>query len=175
MRVLVLYGSRLGATRGIAERIGARLCASGADAVVRPAADAGELVGWDAFVIGSGVYAGHWVKAAAEFVRRHRAVVSSHPVWLFSSGPVGKLANGHPPVEPKEMPELCRIANPRDHQIFWGALDRKVVDGSDLGFTERVVARTLIPEGDFRDWTAIESWADQIGRDLQTLAATARH
>ena len=59
MKVLVVYGSRLGATRGIAERIAARLEASGLDTALQAAEQIAELPACDAFVIGSGIYGQH--------------------------------------------------------------------------------------------------------------------
>ena len=55
-------------------------------------AAAGDLAGYGAFVIGSAVYAMHWQKDAAQFVRRNRALLAGRPVWLFSSGPLGTEA-----------------------------------------------------------------------------------
>ena len=94
MQVLVIYGSRLGATRGIAERIATRLREDRLEVTVQPASGAAAFTDADAFVIGSGVYGGHWVKEAAEYVRKHRAVLVHRPVWLFSSGPVGDSRRG---------------------------------------------------------------------------------
>jgi menaquinone-dependent protoporphyrinogen oxidase len=166
MKVLVVYGSRLGATRGIAERIAARLQETGLDANLLPAEQIAELPACDAFVIGSGIYAGHWMKAAAALVRRNRAALSMRPVWLFSSGPVGRWATEHEPIEPKEVAGLRAAIDPRDHRIFAGALDRSSLAKSDLTAIERFVTRTFMPEGDYRDWGQIDAWAKAIARDL---------
>lgn len=171
MQVLVIYGSRLGATRGIAERIATRLREDRLEVTVQPASGAVAFTDADAFVIGSGVYGGHWVKEAAEYVRKHRAVLVHRPVWLFSSGPVGDLATRHTPVEPKEVAGLRAMVNPREHRVFFGALDRSMVGGSTLGFAERLIAKTMVPEGDYRDWRAIESWAANIARELARVPA----
>jgi menaquinone-dependent protoporphyrinogen oxidase len=63
------------------------------------------------------------------------------------------------------------MVNPREHRIFFGALDRSIVDGSALGFAERLIAKTMVPEGDYRDWEAIESWAASIARELARVPA----
>ena len=171
MRVVVIYGSRLGATRGIAECIATRLRNGRLEVTVEPASGAVAFSDADAFVIGSAVYGGHWVKEAADYVRQNRAVLVHRPVWLFSSGPVGDLATKHTPVEPKEVARLRAMINPREHRIFFGALDRSAVDGSTLSFAERLVARTMVPEGDYRDWKAIEDWAAGIARELARVPA----
>jgi len=166
MQVLVIYGSRLGATRGIAECIARRLREDRLEVTVKPASGSVGFTDADGFIIGSGVYGGHWVKEAAEYVRQNRAVLVHRPVWLFSSGPVGDLATRHAPVEPKEVAGLRAMVNPREHRVFFGALDRSTVDGSALGFAERLIAKTMVPEGDYRDWKAIEGWAASIAREL---------
>jgi menaquinone-dependent protoporphyrinogen oxidase len=171
MRVQVIYGSRLGATRGIAERIAARLRESRLDVTLQAASPAMPFTDADAFVIGSGVYAGRWAKEAADYVRQHRAILVGRPVWLFSSGPVGDMAVRHEPVEPKEVGALRAMVNPRGHRIFPGALDRGTLDGSTLGFAERLIAKTMIPEGDYRDWKAIDDWAAGIAREVARVPA----
>jgi menaquinone-dependent protoporphyrinogen oxidase len=45
--------------------------------------------GYDAVILGSAVYVGHWLEAAQRFVEKHRADLVARPVWLFASGPVG--------------------------------------------------------------------------------------
>jgi ABC-type lipoprotein export system ATPase subunit/menaquinone-dependent protoporphyrinogen IX oxidase len=169
MKVLVVYGSRLGATRGIAERIAARLEASGLDTALQAAEQIAELPACDAFVIGSGIYGQHWMKEAAALVRRNRAALSRRPVWLFSSGPVGRWASGHDPIEPKEVAGLRVAVGARDHRVFAGALDRSSIDESNLSAIERFVTRKFIAEGDYRDWDRIDAWADGIARDLNRL------
>jgi menaquinone-dependent protoporphyrinogen oxidase len=166
MKVLVAYASKYGSTRGIAERIAQRLQAPGQQADARPVQAVDDLGGYDAVVVGSAVFAGHWMAEATGFVRRHRAVLADRPTWLFSSGPIGTMAAKHQPVAPKETGELVRAIDAREHRVFFGAWDRANADRAKLGFTERMVARWL-PEGDFRDWATIEGWADSIARALQ--------
>jgi menaquinone-dependent protoporphyrinogen oxidase len=166
MKVAVIYGSRLGATRTIAERIAARLGAAGLDVAVEAADRLGELPPADAYVIGSGVYAQHWMKAAAALVQRSRATLSARRVWLFSSGPVGRWATAGNPVEPKEIGGIRRAIRPMDHRVFAGAIDQATLDGSDLSAIEKLVTRKFMAQGDFRDWSAIDAWADGIAREL---------
>jgi menaquinone-dependent protoporphyrinogen oxidase len=46
----------------------------------------------------------------------------------------------------------------REHRVFAGRLDRKL-----LGFGERaLVVAVRAPEGDFRDWDAIDRFAGEI-------------
>ena len=173
MNVLVAYGSKHGATKGIAERIAETLQAAGQEAAVQPVEAAGELGGYDAFVIGSAVYADRWTREATEFVQRHRVMLASRPVWLFSSGPIGTMATKHEPAAPKGVTAIRRALSPQDHRVFFGAWDRSRLDRSKLGFAERIIAKRL-PEGDWRDWTAIDAWAAGIARRLPAAPTATR-
>lgn len=174
MSVLVAYSSRLGSTRGIAARIAERLQTHGLDVSARPIGSVGELTPYDAFVVGSAVYGGHWLKEASGFVRQHAAALSSRPVWLFSSGPVGRQAVKAAPVTPAEVGELEATTHAREHRTFAGALDRQTIHGADLGVAERFIAKRFVPEGDFRDWPEIDGWADEIARHLVATGAGRR-
>jgi menaquinone-dependent protoporphyrinogen oxidase len=169
MRVAVIYGSRLGSTRGIAERIAARLRASGLDVDVAAAEHLGDLPAADAYVIGSGVYGRHWMTQAAALVKRSKAVLSARQVWLFSVGPLGQWAKSNDPIEPREIAGFRRAIRPVDHRVFAGAFDSGAIDGSDLSLVERLVSRRFLPEGDFRDWAAIDTWSDGIVRRLSRV------
>ena len=171
MPVLVVYASKHGSTRGIAERIAARLTEEGHPAQARPVQEASGLEGYKAFVIGSATYAFHWMDEALAFVQANSAVLARNPVWLFSSGPLGdQTPQRHDPqtvTEPKEISGLEQVLQARGHRVFSGALDPET-----LGFAERAIrklpaARAGLPAGDFRDWDEIDAWAADIAEELR--------
>lgn len=175
MLVLVAYASRHGATRGIAERIAQRLGSRGIVAEARPVSSVRDVSSYDAFVIGSAAYMYHWLREAGDFTRRNRALLATRPVWIFSSGPIGTdtvdKAGRDVLVtsEPKEWPELNSSLHPRGASIFFGAFDPSA---PAIGLAEQFMqhmpasARDAMPAGDFRDWPAIEAWADEIAAQL---------
>ena len=165
-QVLVAYASRFGSTRGIAERIGEVLTGAGLAVEVRPVDEVDDVDGYRAFVVGSTVEGGHWLKTGSAFLERHPTTLGSHPLWLFSSGPVGDRAAGAPQPDPKEVTAARRSLHPRDCRVFAGAFDRASSDFSEMGLVERTVVRKFLPDGDWRDWTAIEAWAAGIAREL---------
>lgn len=173
MTTLVGFSSKYGATEGIAERIARKLREAGQDAVARPVASVDQVDEYDAFVIGSSAYMGSWRKEAAKFVRRHEELIKAHPVWLFSSGPLGtagKDAQGRDlrkESEPKEFEEFGQSLQPRGMQVFFGALDASVLSRRDKLVRRIPSGRELLPEGDFRDWPAIDEWAAEIVRELR--------
>lgn len=190
-RVLVVYGSRHGGTRGIAERIGEVLLTEGLDADVVAAENAGDVRSADAVVVGSGVYIGGWLKEPLEFIKRNEAVLATRPLWLFSSGPLpgstastsadDPLANALGPEEGpgsggrKKIAELSAATHPIEHRVFQGAFDPK---DPPRAMAERLVrlmpaSKSMLPVGDFRDWDAIEAWAREIAATLAAPVAGA--
>lgn len=171
MSILVAYATRHGATQGIAERIAETLRTCGLEADVRRVKEAGDVREYDAYVIGSAVYMFHWLKEASHFVRRNKDLLAARPTWLFSSGPLGteetdpQGRNVREVAAAKETDELVRAITARDHHMFFGAFQR----GKPIGLAERFVmhmpaTREALPEGDFRDWDEIESWAKGIAQ-----------
>lgn len=174
MNVLVAYATRHGATAGIAEHIAATLTDHGLSAEARPVEAVERLDGYDAVVLGGAAYMFHWLKPAVRFAKKHHAELSSRPVWLFSSGPIGTDrvdAEGNNVLEgarPKEFDELTDLLKPRGEQVFFGAYDP---EAAPIGIGERLTrhipaARDGFPAGDFREWETISAWAEQIAADL---------
>ena len=181
MKTLVAYASRHGATREIAEWIAGTLRAEGEEVTIAAVTDPVDVAEYDAFVIGSAAYMGHWLEDATAFVRRHRAVLTGRPVWLFSSGPVGdapvdatKRQEMIESSRPLDFDEFDASLRPRDEAIFFGAMDR---DAKPIGLMERLGApfmrlpsvRKAMPYGDYRDRPAVEAWAAGIARELRRL------
>lgn len=184
MRVLVAYASRHGATAGIAERIAARMREKGVEAQSLRVDEVDDVAGYEAYVVGSAAYMFHWLKEATSFAKKHHEVLAAHPTWLFSSGPLGtELVDdeGRDIFEvsrPREFDDLHEMLNPMGEHVFFGAWDP---DAPPKGMAERMfrlmpVSKEVLPAGDFRDWEAIDSWADEIvaalGAVEQTKAST---
>jgi menaquinone-dependent protoporphyrinogen oxidase len=162
-RVLVAYASRHGSTAEIAERIGQVLSQAGLEVTVASASEAGDVADRDGVIIGSGVYMGHWLEPARDFIHDQAASLKACPVWLFSSGPLGDPDHLLPEGDPVDVAELLEASGTTRHRIFAGRLDKRL-----LGFGERaMVAAVRAPEGDFRDWPAIEAFAAEIAGRLE--------
>lgn len=160
MKVLVSGGSKHGATLEIARAIGEELARFGHETTVIAPEDVGSLSGFDAAVIGSGVYAGHWLPGSRQLVEKNAAALVEMPVWLFSSGPVGDPPK--PEEDPVDVVGLISMVSPVDHRVFAGRIDPE-----KLGFAERAIIKALrAPVGDYRDWDTITAWAGEIALSL---------
>ena len=160
MRVLVTAASKHGATLEIATAISEELVRAGIDAHVEPLEDVQSVDDYDGVVVGSGIYAGHWLGAAKAFVDQHATDLALRPLWLFSSGPLGHLLK--PEGDPVDAAPIATRLGARAHRVFGGRLDR-----SHLGLGERAIVRLVrAPDGDFRPWDEVRSWSAEIARDL---------
>lgn len=159
MRILVTAASRHGSTAEIAAELtkALRLALPAAAVDDRPMARVDSLDGYEAVVVGSAVYLGHWLAEARSWTGGQAAALRQRPVWLFSSGPVGD------PVAPAaDAEELARTLGARDHRVFAGSLHR-----DQLGVRERLVVGLVhASDGDFRDWPSVRAWAAEIAADL---------
>jgi menaquinone-dependent protoporphyrinogen oxidase len=168
MNVLVAYGSKYGATSEIAEKITEVLNTSGVNASVFPASHVDDVTPYDAVVLGSAVYAGHWTKEAVTFLEVHEKALSKRPVYFFSSGPTGEgdpIEKMHGWRFPEAQQAIADRIQPRDVTLFKGKIDLQT-----MNFGERLIVRAIgAPAGDFRDWDAITAWAQKIVTTLQPL------
>jgi menaquinone-dependent protoporphyrinogen oxidase len=165
MTVLVAAASRHGATAEIADRIGAGLAERGLPVDIKKLGDVEDLVGYDAFVIGSAVYLGKWLKDAMRFVDTHTGELADHPTWLFASGSIV----GNPPIgdDPRAMrpalaEKLISSTHARELKLFAGKLDT-----DKLGSCEKLPVRMAHGrEGDWRDWHQVDAWTAAIAHEL---------
>ena len=163
VRVLVAAASRHGATAELAAAIadGVRRRLGGAgEVLVRSPGEVDDVSDYDAVVLGSAVYFGHWLEEAHDLLLRCAVALWERPVWLFSSGPVG--IPGRPPEALLDVDEELRLARAREHRVFPGRLERDRLDLAERS----MVAALRAPEGDFRTWAAATEWGESIGSAL---------
>lgn len=158
MNVLVSAASKHGATQEIASAIADELRDAGLSVDLDDPDAVDSVAPYEAVVLGSAVYGGRWLEPARRFTERHHADLRSLSVWLFSSGPIGT------PLAPTEDAadglRLLAELGAREHRTFAGR-----VNASELSWVEQTITGMVkAPDGDFRDWDAIRSWAADIAR-----------
>jgi menaquinone-dependent protoporphyrinogen oxidase len=166
MTVLVASASRHGSTEEIAQAIGEVIESQGVAVEVKRMEDVDTVMPYEAFVLGSAIYMGNWLRSARDFVDEHADVIASRPTWLFSSGPIGSPP--HPAAsETFDVTDIADATQARDHHLFGGKLDK-----DSLHLREKAITSALrVPGGDYREWDAVAAWATAIARVLGSEVA----
>jgi menaquinone-dependent protoporphyrinogen oxidase len=161
MHVLIAVATKHGSSLEIGQVIQATLQAAGLETDLVRVDDDPTLDGYDAVVLGSSVYAGHWLRQARAWTDAHVDELAERPVWLFSSGPVGEPPK--PLENPAEATAYVKRIGARGHRLFAGK-----IDGSELGVAEKALVTLVRAEqGDFRPWEDISGWAESIAEALR--------
>jgi len=165
MKVLVAYASKRGSTAEIAQAIADGLSGAGLDVDCREAGEVASLQPYGAVVLGSAVYIRRWRGDAKHFLRKFASELARLPLWVFSSGPVGKPGDDKQAwLEPPRIIEKVEQIGAREHVVFGGRMPANPRDPA-----QRSMVENCPPEyRDRRDWQAIRAWAQGIASELQT-------
>lgn len=153
--VLVVYATKHGSTREVADVIATTLRERGCDVDLHPAIAMREsLAGADLVVLGAPLYSGRWHHDAHRFLKRHRAELVSIPVAAYGMGPRNDTDDAWQAARQQLDHALTKHGwlTPAAVAVFGGVDPPK---------------RHLVLRRDLRDWDAIRDWAG-------TLAVSAR-
>jgi menaquinone-dependent protoporphyrinogen oxidase len=170
--VLVAFASRHGATRGVAERIAARLSDAGLEVTLSQVEDVGEIPPGCAVVLGSPVYDQSWPPEFDDFVERHLQSLAGRRIWLFSVGTFGDRRRVIGPLvrrEPRNIGQVRETMCPADYRVFAGVIRRE-----QWPLPSRMLFHLFGGRlGDNRDWAGIDDWAETIRTALVHRAEPA--
>lgn len=135
MNALIVYGTRGGATKQIADEMSKVPGGQGNAVTVMDAGDTRDVdaSAFDLIIVGSSVWMGTWKKEAVIFVKKNAGVLSSKKVALFSSGIAGD------DTTKLDEANKCRMKK---------GFEKKGID------TSKPV--------DHRDWDAIRKWTADV-------------
>lgn len=158
-KILVTYATRAGSTAEVAEAIGKTLSAKGAAVDVLPIKKVTDLTGYQAVVIGSAVRFGQWLPEAVKFVESNNTALSQKSTAFFA---VHIMNLGEDETSRKArlayLDPARKLITPKAEAFFAGS-----GNPSKLSFLERTIGRMVkSPEGDLRDWKAINAWAESL-------------
>lgn len=164
MKALVVYSTKTGCTEGVAERIGKELAAHGVAVDVMAADKAPSPEAYDAVVVGSGIRAGQWHSSAKAWFSAHADALRELPVAMYTC--CLTMADDAEKTEEVRAYTDSLLAGsgiePIDIGLFAGWNEPKA-----FGFAERTILKVMkAPQGDFRDWDAIDEWTRGVAPRL---------
>ena len=160
-KILVAYASKYGSTGGVADAIGKELCGKGAAVDVLLMKNAANLSSYQGVIVGSAIYRGKWLPEAVDFVKENSEVLGRIPVAYFLV-----CMTLSRPTEENRAKVLAYIdpvlkATPQIKPVRIGAF-AGALDYNNLSWLNKKILKSMgTPEGDFRDWKAIRTWAEE--------------
>jgi len=172
MKALIIYGTRGGATKKIADEISKVFGEQGFVVTVRDAKESKgvDVKAFDLVVVGSSVWALMWKRQATDFMKRNQKILAGKKVALFWSGWAGddpvdkdtvnksiaKVTDTFPGIKP------LRQAYFGSYTAFdsWNPIARIACNAMKKEFEKKGID-TSKPV-DRRDWNAIRQWAADV-------------
>ncbi len=159
-KILVAYASKCGSTGQVAQVIGEVLADKGAAVDVQPLNKVNDLSAYRAVVLGSAIRQAKWLPEAVKFVTAHQPELSRVPTVYFTV--CMTLAQDNEENRRKAaayLEPVRQILKPVEEGFFAGKMDY-----AQLGFVERLMVERVVhvPQGDFRNWAAIRTWAQAL-------------
>jgi menaquinone-dependent protoporphyrinogen oxidase len=176
-KVLIVYGTRYGATEGTSEEIAKVLRDTGLDVRVVNAKTEKirDISEYDLIVVGSGIQMARWTGAAEKFLEKFQKELASKKVAIFvSSGAQTPEETENARKQYLEDKASKYGLPPISMAVFGGVYDfnkmfflfRKTLASLKPKLEEAGVKKVKPGLYDTRDWDAIRAWAKEIAAKI---------
>jgi menaquinone-dependent protoporphyrinogen oxidase len=158
-RILVTYATWAGSTEGVAQTVAETLREGGASVDLLPMTKVRGLEAYGAVVVGSAARIGKINGDAFKFVKKHREALEHIPVAYFVVCLTMKDdTEEHRATVSAYLQPLREQVAPVDEGLFAGALELEKLGA----IAKLAMSKMKAPEGDYRDFEAIKSWAREL-------------
>ncbi len=162
-KILVAYATKYGSTEEVARKIAETLSRSGAKVDILPARKVSDIRPYRLVVLGTAIRMSGPLKEALAFASKFREDFANVPVALFSVGL--QMKEDTPENREKTLEFLTPlreiIKEPVSLGLFGGMVEHRRF-GIFLRFFARREKTGILAEGDWRDWDAIQRWAEEL-------------
>lgn len=170
-KLLVVYASKYGSTREVADVIASKVREQGYVVDLRSTAEVKgiDLHEYAAVVLGAPIYMNNWLSEAHDFMETYKPTLSKRPLAIFSLGPVDDSPENMQIAKDGLTNALERYGwlNPVEITMFVGKYDP-----AKLGPMHKLIAILPasplhdLPATDHRDWAVIHQWARALPEKL---------
>jgi menaquinone-dependent protoporphyrinogen oxidase len=162
-RVLVAYASKASSTAEVAVVIARKIAEAGLAVDLRRASHVRSVDGYRAVIVGSAIRASQWLGDASGLVKTHREALAARRTAFFTL--CMTLQQDTPANREKVagyLKPVREVLEPDWIEYFGGKMEYR-----RLALGPRLIAKAMkVREGDFRNWTAIGSWADRLATEI---------
>lgn len=157
--VLIAYTSVTGSARDTALEIEQALDRMGVPSEAREIENISRIDGYRAVMVGSPIRDGEWLPVAVDFVRLHAAELSKVPVFYFLLAmTMHDDTPEHAQTALGYLKPVRQLLEPVEVGLFPG----KFLPQELPAVAEAHLRQKGFPEGDFRDWDAVNLWAARV-------------
>jgi len=180
MKILVAYETGHGSTEEIAAKMADVLRENGAEAEVLRCRQAEDISGYDAFVLGSPIWANNTLGPFRGFLHKHSEQLADKPKAVFVTSGAAQNEKGRLQIEKDVIPKVL-AALPGSEPVavgnFGGGIDFDTYAfgmGRVMKGIAKVVGGPTSGRHDYRDWDEISAWAKSVldaftqGHDAQS-------
>lgn len=158
-QVLVTYSSRQGASAEVAAAVAETLQVVGHSTIHCAMSDVKQIDSYESLVVGAPIYSACWLPEATTWVKQHQRVLQARKVACFVLAIRLRDSSDELRAAVLDAIETERvIMRPLSIGLFAGRIDYAALDP----ITRLAAQSKGLPEGDFRDWAAIRTWAESL-------------
>ena len=174
MKGLVVYGTRYGTAKEIAEEISRTLEDENVDVKLFNAKEIRDhdISTYDLVVVGSGIKMGKWTKESKNFLKKNQNILSNKKIALFVSCGAANTEKSKAEGQEKYLDNVSEeyLTNkPIATGLFGGVYDPDANNGLMFKFVNRFIKKEMKKEGkdpnqrvDYRNWDEIRDWSKNL-------------